>query len=61
MEVKVLVLTIEENGRRIRLSHAKALEHEERAETQAYLKDTKPPGSFGITLGERVQRRTGRL
>jgi small subunit ribosomal protein S1 len=61
LEVKVLVLAIEENGRRIRLSHAKALEHEERAETQQYLKDAKPPGAFGMTLGERVQRRTGRL
>jgi small subunit ribosomal protein S1 len=61
MELKVLVLAIEENGRRIRLSHAKALEHEERAETQQYLKDAKPPGGFGMTLGERVQRRTGRL
>ena len=60
MEVTVLVLAIEENGRRIRLSQAKALEQEERAETQAYLKDTKAPGAFGMTLGENV-RRTGRL
>ena len=60
MEVKVLVLAIEENGRRIRLSHAKALEHEERAESQAYLKDSKASGGFGMTLGENI-RRTGRL
>jgi small subunit ribosomal protein S1 len=60
MEVKVLVLAIEENGRRIRLSQAKALEQEERAESQAYLKDPKAPGGFGMTLGEHV-RRTGRL
>jgi small subunit ribosomal protein S1 len=60
LEIKVLVLAIEESGRRIRLSHAKALEHEERAESQAYLKDPKTPGSFGVTLGENV-RRTGRL
>jgi small subunit ribosomal protein S1 len=58
-EIKVLVLAIEENGRRIRLSHTKALEQEERAETQTYLQDTKKSG-FGLTLGERV-RKTGRL
>jgi small subunit ribosomal protein S1 len=60
-ELKVLVLAIEENGRRIRLSQAKALEQEERAETQQYLKDAKPGGGFGMTLGENVRKRTGRL
>src|SRR5262245_21656310 len=35
-EIKVLVLAIEEGGRRIRLSHVQALAHEEKAETQAY-------------------------
>lgn len=60
-ELKVLVLAIEENGRRIRLSHAKALEQEERNESQAYVQDSaKKSGGFGLTLGERV-RRTGRL
>jgi small subunit ribosomal protein S1 len=60
-ELKVLVLGIEENGRRIRLSHTKALEQEERTESQAYIQDTtKKSGGFGLTLGERV-RRTGRL
>jgi small subunit ribosomal protein S1 len=60
-EIKVLVLGIEENGRRIRLSYTKALEQEERTESQAYIQDTtKKSGGFGLTLGERV-RRTGRL
>jgi small subunit ribosomal protein S1 len=59
-ELKVLVLAIEDNGRRIRLSHTKALEQEERAESQGYIQDTKKSGGFGLTLGERV-RRTGRL
>jgi ribosomal protein S1 len=59
-ELKVLVLGIEENGRRIRLSHAKALEQEERNESQGYIQDSKKSGGFGLTLGERV-RRTGRL
>jgi small subunit ribosomal protein S1 len=56
-ELKVLVLSIEEGGRRIRLSHAKALAQEEQAETQAYLKDatTKKSGGFGLTLGERFR------
>ena len=61
-ELKVLVLAIEENGRRIRLSHAKALEQEERNESQSYIQDAaKKSGGFGMTLGERVQKRTGRL
>ena len=60
-ELKVLVLAIEENGRRIRLSHTKALEQEERNESQGYLDATKKSGGFGMTLGERVQKRTGRL
>jgi small subunit ribosomal protein S1 len=60
-ELKVAVLAIEENGRRIRLSHTKALEQEERSESQAYIQDAaKKSGGFGLTLGERV-RRTGRL
>ncbi len=61
-ELKVLVLAIEENGRRIRLSHAKALEQEERNESQGYIQDAaKKSGGFGMTLGERVQKRKGRL
>jgi ribosomal protein S1 len=53
-EVKVLVLAIEEGGRRIRLARAKALEKEEQAESQAYLREaTKQGEGFGTTLGER--------
>jgi small subunit ribosomal protein S1 len=56
-EVKVLVLAIEEGGRRIRLSQAKALAQEEQAETQAYLRDeTKKSGGFGLTIGERLRQ-----
>jgi len=51
-EMKVLVLAIEEGGRRIRLSREKALAHEEQAETQAYIKDTAKKGGFGMTLGD---------
>jgi small subunit ribosomal protein S1 len=55
-ELKVLVLAIEEGGRRIRLSHAKALEQEQQAETQAYLRDaTTKSGGFGMTIGERLK------
>jgi small subunit ribosomal protein S1 len=55
-ELKVLVLDIEEGGRRIRLSHAQALAQEERAESQAYL-DTaaKKGGGFGMTLAEKFR------
>jgi small subunit ribosomal protein S1 len=55
-EMKVLVLAIEEGGRRIRLSRGKALAHEEQAETQAYLKDAKKSGGFGMTLGEKLNQ-----
>ena len=56
-ELKVAVLSIEENGRRIRLSHTKAIEQEERAESQAYQKDTTPKGGgFGMTLGEKFRQ-----
>ena len=55
-EMKVLVLAIEEGGRRIRLSREKAIAHEEQAETQAYLKDARKGGGFGMTLGERLNR-----
>ncbi len=52
-EMKVLVLAIEEGGRRIRLSREKALLHEEQAETQDYLKESAKKGrGFGLTLGE---------
>ncbi len=56
-EVKVVVLGIEENGRRIRLSRSKALAQEEQAETQAYLKGTAPKGrGFGVTLGDLLKQ-----
>jgi small subunit ribosomal protein S1 len=58
-EMKVLVLAIEESGRRIRLSHAQALAREEQAETQAYLQQGPKRGDgFGLTLGERVKPRS---
>jgi small subunit ribosomal protein S1 len=56
-EMKVLVLAIEEGGRRIRLSREKALAHEEQAETQAYVKDTGKKGGFGMTLGDFLKER----
>ncbi len=56
-EVKVLVLAIEEGGRRIRLSQTQAVAQEEKAETQAYLRDTTKKGDgFGLTLGERMKQ-----
>jgi small subunit ribosomal protein S1 len=56
-EMKVLVLAIEEGGRRIRLSREKALAHEEQAETQAYIKDSAKKGGFGMTLGDFLKER----
>ena len=56
-EMKVLVLAIEEGGRRIRLSREKALVHEEQAETQAYIKDAAKKGGFGMTLGDFLKDR----
>lgn len=56
-EIKVLVLTIEEGGRRIRLSHTQALQQEERAETKEYLRDTtKKSDGFGATLAEKFRQ-----
>jgi small subunit ribosomal protein S1 len=55
-EMRVLVLAIEEGGRRIRLSREKAITHEEQAETQAYLKDARRSGGFGMTLGEKLSQ-----
>jgi small subunit ribosomal protein S1 len=56
LELKVLVLGIEEGGRRIRLSHTQALAREEQAEAQAYLGGPPKGGGFGMTLGERLQQ-----
>jgi small subunit ribosomal protein S1 len=55
-EMKVLVLAIEEGGRRIRLSREQALGREEQAETQAYLKEARK-GGFGMTLGDFLKGR----
>ena len=55
-EMKVLVLAIEEDGRRIRLSREKAIAHDEQAETQAYLKDARKSSGFGMTLGEKLNQ-----
>jgi small subunit ribosomal protein S1 len=56
-EMKVMVLAIEEGGRRIRLSHAQALAREEQAETQAYLRQGPKRGDgFGLTLGEAIKQ-----
>jgi ribosomal protein S1 len=56
-EVKVAVLAIEEDGKRIRLSRSKALVHEEQAETQAYLRSTGPKSrGFGVTLGDLLKQ-----
>ncbi len=60
-EVKVAVLAIEENGRRIRLSRSKAQQQEERAETQAYMQDAGQTGrGFGMTLGDLLQKKIKR-
>lgn len=57
-EVKVAVLAIEENGRRIRLSRSKAQAQEERAEAKAYMSDPAKTGStFGTTLGDLLQKK----
>ncbi len=55
-EIKVAVLSIEEGGRRIRLSRAQALRMEEDAETRGYMQDAGRKGGFGMTLGEALLR-----
>lgn len=56
-EIKVAVLAIEDGGKRIRLSRAKALDHEERTETQAYLRGSTQKGSgFATTLGDLLKK-----
>jgi small subunit ribosomal protein S1 len=54
--LKVMVLAIEDGGRRIRLSHEKALAQEEQAETQAYMKDAGDKRGFGMTLGDALNQ-----
>jgi small subunit ribosomal protein S1 len=56
-EVKVVVLAIEDGGKRIRLSRSKALAHEEQTETQAYLRgETQKSRGFGLTLGDLLKQ-----
>ncbi len=56
-EIKVAVLSIEDGGRRIRLSRVQALRMEEEAETKGYLQDSaRTGGGFGMTLGEALRR-----
>jgi len=56
-EVKVAVLSIEDGGKRIRLSRTEAQRMEEDAETRTYMQDsTKKSGGFGMTLGEALRR-----
>jgi len=56
-EVKVAVLSIEDGGKRIRLSRAQALRMEEDAETKGYMQDAAKKGAgFGMTLGEALRR-----
>lgn len=56
-EVKVVVVGIEEGGKRIRLSRSKVLVQEEQAETQAYIKGSQKGGGFGLTLGDLLKKR----
>jgi small subunit ribosomal protein S1 len=57
-EIKVLVLAIEDNGKRIRLSRSKALAQEEQAETQAYMRGAaQKGGGFGLTLGDLLKQK----
>jgi small subunit ribosomal protein S1 len=56
-EMKVLVLAVEENGRRIRLSQAAAVAQEEKVEAQAWVQDSaRKSGGFGMTLGEKFRQ-----
>lgn len=51
--VTVVVVAIEEGGRRIRLSRAQALLRDEQAETKAYLREASSQGGgFGLKLGD---------
>ena len=56
-EMKVLVLAVEEGGRRIRLSQTAAVAQEEKVEAQAWAQDSaKKSGGFGMTLGEKFRQ-----
>ena len=56
-EIKVAVLSIEDGGKRIRLSRAQAIRMEEDAETRGYMQGSAKKGDgFGMTLGEALRR-----
>jgi small subunit ribosomal protein S1 len=56
-EIKVAVLSIEDGGKRIRLSRAQAIRMEEEAETKGYIQDSaRKGGGFGMTLGEALRQ-----
>jgi small subunit ribosomal protein S1 len=55
-ELKVAVLSIEDGGKRIRLSRIQALRMEEDADTKSYLHDAQKRAGFGMTLGEALRR-----
>lgn len=57
-EVRVLVLAVEDNGRRIRLSRSKAQAQEERTEAQAYMSDSgQASRGFSTTLGDLLRQK----
>ena len=57
-EVKVLVLAVEDKGRRIRLSRSKAQAQEERLEAQAYMGDSgQASRGFSTTLGDLLRQK----
>jgi small subunit ribosomal protein S1 len=55
-EMKVLVLAMEEGGRRIRLSQSGAIAQEEKVEAQAWTEGARKSGGFGMTLGEKFRQ-----
>ena len=55
-EMQVLVLAVEEGGRRVRLSREKAIAQAERAEAQAYRRQSTTGSGFGLTIGERLRQ-----
>ena len=56
-EIKVAVISIEDGGKRIRLSRTQAERMEEEAETKGYMQDSaRKGGGFGMTLGEAMRR-----
>jgi len=55
-EIKVAVLSIEDGGKRIRLSRVQAQRMEEDAETKSYIDTARKGTGFGMTLGEALRR-----